>query len=288
MANTYTAEVIADSLSEHGARITTLKCRYPLFIHAEFLTHRMFSRNSASSRAIPTTSLLYDVEANPVVPEVQFKNCVGMQGKEVLDEVIQDIITTEIAKHVSRTLKLVKGLQDYGLHKQSANRYLAPFQHIDTLLTATDWTNFLSLRLAPDAQPEMQMLARAIREALDTSTPVRLKQGEWHLPFAKDLPPMELPRLKDICVGRCARVTYGTGTGHYTPEQDASLAKRLASAGHASPFEHIARPFTGGEWHLARDIQTMSRHSPHGLWLNNPMYSRNLFGWVSYRREMGL
>lgn len=78
---TITAKVIADSISVAGARITTLELRYPRFIHAEFMTHRMFSRNASSSRAIPVERLIQDILDDTAMPIHWGKNQPGMQAK---------------------------------------------------------------------------------------------------------------------------------------------------------------------------------------------------------------
>ena len=57
----YQAKIICDSISPVGARITTFELVYPRFIHGEFMTHRVFSRNAASSRAIPVKTFLKQV-----------------------------------------------------------------------------------------------------------------------------------------------------------------------------------------------------------------------------------
>ena len=65
---TISAKVVEDSISEAGKRITTLQLRMPKFILAEFNTHRVFSRSTASSRAIPTAKLIEMVRTNPLIP----------------------------------------------------------------------------------------------------------------------------------------------------------------------------------------------------------------------------
>ena len=54
----YSARILLDSLSPSGARLTTMEVRYPRFIHSEMMTHRVFSRNAASSRAIPIKKMI--------------------------------------------------------------------------------------------------------------------------------------------------------------------------------------------------------------------------------------
>ena len=62
------AKIVADSINKQGDRITTFLLTYPRFIHSELMTHRMFSRNSASSRAIPFEKMVKDVLENPFIP----------------------------------------------------------------------------------------------------------------------------------------------------------------------------------------------------------------------------
>jgi hypothetical protein len=63
-----TAKVIADSIADGCPRLITLQLRYPRFIHSEFMTHRAFSRNASSSRAIPVERLIQDVIDDPAMP----------------------------------------------------------------------------------------------------------------------------------------------------------------------------------------------------------------------------
>ena len=66
--NLISAEILADSLNQFVERITTMKLIFPRIILAEFNTHRMFNRNSASSRAIPLHKMIKAVEENPFIP----------------------------------------------------------------------------------------------------------------------------------------------------------------------------------------------------------------------------
>lgn len=63
-----TAKVICDSISEAGQRITTLEIEYPRFILAELNTHKMLEKNSSSSRAIPITRMIEQIESNMAKP----------------------------------------------------------------------------------------------------------------------------------------------------------------------------------------------------------------------------
>ena len=82
------AKIILDSVGPNDARLTTFELTYPRMVHAELMTHRMFSRNSASSRAIPTEKLLARIEEDPVLPVWWGKNQSGMQAREELRRVL--------------------------------------------------------------------------------------------------------------------------------------------------------------------------------------------------------
>lgn len=80
------AKVVTDSLSPSGVRLTTLELNYHRFIHSEMMTHRMFSRNASSSRAIPIEKMLQQVRDNPATPIHWGKNQPGMQAREELTQ----------------------------------------------------------------------------------------------------------------------------------------------------------------------------------------------------------
>lgn len=244
---TISAKIIADSVSPNGARLTTMQLRYPRFIHAEFMTHRVFSRNASSSRAIPFERLVEDVMKDTAMPIEWGKNQKGMQAGESLSDA-----QIENAKHrwgVARDVAVsqARALHSLGLHKQIVNRILEPFSHINVLVTATDWDNFFHLRRHPDAQPEIHELADKMFEAMEDSIPYVLEEGEWHLPYVTcdERASMEhtLEDLIKTSVARCARVSYLTHDGRTTTlEEDIALYARLVGGDviHASPAEHVA------------------------------------------------
>lgn len=262
-----TATVIADSISTFGKRITTLQLKYPRFIHSEFMTHRVFSRNSASSRAIPVAKMIEQVQNDPAMPIYWGLNQPGMQaGKEHEDISTAQVWWKAAAIDAAASATL---LNDLGLHKQIVNRVLEPFQWMHTIVTATEWDNFFELRCHPDAQPEFQALANAIRAAMGESTVVdrcgRLEsEAAWHLPYVSDderanLRPHTLPKLS---AARCARVSYLKHDGTApSVEDDLTLFEKLVGGKplHASPIEHQA---------LAGD---------------SVCRSRNFLGWTQYR-----
>lgn len=236
---TISAKVIAHSLSKTNQEIITIQARYPLIIHAELLTHRKFSRNSASNRAIPFDKLLQEVIDDPFIPLYWGKNKPGMQASEEVTETYwceQEWLNARDA-----AVESAKELYDMGLHKQVVNRLLMPFQHINTIITSTSWENFFSLRLTEEAEPHMRQLAFEIGKAIDESKPVIT---DVHLPYITDderyniLP---ISALQRISVARCARVSYNNhDQSEPNASKDLELHNKLLESKHLSPFEHTA------------------------------------------------
>src|SRR5690554_2762231 len=184
--NGITAEIIADSKSSFdGKRITTFMLTYPRFIHAELMTHRLFSRNAASSRAIPIKTKIKMVWNNPAIPVHFGKNQSGMQANEELSG-WKYKLAKGLWKFSSKVACcLAWGFDKIGLHKQIACRILEPFEMYKVVVTATDFNNWFWLRRHKDAQPEIQELANCMYEAMYLSGPIKLNKGEWHVPFYK-------------------------------------------------------------------------------------------------------
>jgi len=251
---TISAKVIADSINNKGVRITTFELEYPRFIHAEVMTHRMFSRNSASSRAIPVSKVIEQVRDNPALPIHWGKNQAGMQAKEELEGVAKIAVKDswiEAAKEIARRADIMSQI---GLHKQVVNRMLEPFQIMKVVVTATEWNNFWYLRDHADAQPEIQRLARVMRGAYDYSKPKFLRHGMWHTPYVEseindseqvfinpDGGYYTLDQAIKISCSSCAQVSYRKLDTSIEKAQ--SIYKRLVESEpvHASAFEHVAR-----------------------------------------------
>ena len=247
---TIEAIVVADSESEHWDRITTLQLTYPRFIHSELMTHRVFSRNASSSRAIPIKKMLAAVWNKPATPISWGRNIPGMQARTEL-EGVRLAIAKGLWKWSGRVMCAAVWVMDrIGLHKQVANRLLEPWQHIHVVVTSTEWQNFFALRCHPDAQPEFQELACKIREAMAASKPVKRAAGEWHLPYVSTFDRETLPTKFAIQVSaaRCCRVSYLNHGGDVSKiGEDFRLYDRLIKADppHMSPVEHQAR---AAEW----------------------------------------
>lgn len=280
-----TAKILADSVNPAGCRITSWVLTYPRFFHSELMTHRVFSRNAASSRAIPVKKVIEEVQNNPAMPVYWGKNQSGMQASEELDDAIKKpfydegfpepflMTSKEAAKGEwlaarDSAVSHAKKLLEIGLHKQVANRILEPFMHMTIILTGTEFENFFSLRAHKDAQPEFQELAYLMLNLYQSKEPTKLKEGEWHIPFSDkfDLErlmvlyrnqtggnylsedeDMNNLRLK-ISTARCARVSYLNFEGKDDYEADIDLCNKLSESGHWSPFEHCAQSLSDEKW----------------------------------------
>ena len=254
VVNMIKAEVVLDTIW-NGKRITTLQLRLPRFILAQLNTHRVISKSTASSRAIPTSKLLEMVKNDAVQPVYWGKNQAGMQASEEVDAETKEKALQEWRLAALNASKTAEKLLELGLHKQIANRILEPFMWAETIVTATEWDNFFKLRLHEDSQPEIQELARCMKEAMDNSEPVKSK---IHLPYitldemedyvqgsiavdSESLNKCLYQYFVPISAARCARVSYlNHDQSNPVIEKDLATAEKLLSAGHWSPFEHQA------------------------------------------------
>ena len=266
---TISAKIICDSVNSSGNRITTIQVRLPKFLLAELNTHRAFSRSYNSSRAIPAKTMRRSADFKPLE---WGSNKSGMQSGESLKG-----WKLNAAKLVWGSSKLSatahhKALELLGLHKQHTNRIIEPYMWVDGVITATEWVNFFTLRIHPDAQPEILELAIKIAEARSGSIPDKLDAGEWHLPYITlgDYQFLRFNRVenillavKSISAARCARVSYGFDKP-FDINADLRRASRLLDSTpiHGSPFEHIA---------MALDKSTPSA---------------NFVGWLQYRKQL--
>lgn len=244
----FEAEVITDSVNPDGDRLTTMRVRYPRFIHAEMMAHRAFSRNTVSSRAVPVKKFLEQVRNDPALPIFWGKNQPGMQSYEELTGNDREDAIVYWKTVRSFTAEMVEKLATLGLHKQLTNRLLEPFLWHTAIISSTDWDHFFHLRRATDVQPEMHLLADLMFTAREASIPVDLYWGEWSLPYVtgKELPVTPLESLLKYSTSRCARVSYLNHDGSDPdPQKDVDLHDKLIKAPHASPFEHPAMAAPG-------------------------------------------
>lgn len=304
--NGITAKVIQDSVCTRTAtRITTFELEYPRFIHSEFMTHRMLSRNAASSRAIPISKLVNLVEQNPARPVEWGKNIKGMQATEQLDmpELLQ---ATQLWDDIARTTcSVARKFDGLKLHKQVSNRILEPYQMIKVVCTATSYDNFFHLRKHPDAQPEIKELATAMLEACNRSNPIGLAAGEWHVPYIlredteqglqyyilEEQDNLENHTAKTyltaeqaimISASCCAQVSYRILNTDIDKAQDIFAKLVESKPVHASPLEHQATPMSNltNSCNSCDSWEKGVTHSDRGgiLWSGNFKY------WIQHRQ----
>lgn len=252
----FAAQIITDSITETRRRLTTFQITFPRIVLAEFNTHRVFSRNSASSRAIPVMKMIDQVIENPYIPGHWGSNKPGMQAGEQIQCPLTAQDTWLCARN--RAVETARELHELGVHKQTVNRLLEPFMWHTVIVTATEWLNFFNLRCHKDAHPDIQIIANMMRELYvsDLATPKLLDYEQWHLPYTTDEDRTRIDdnTLRKLSISRCARVSYLNHAGERDIAADIKLFDRLKSNGHLSPFEHVARPMNhnikGGESHL--------------------------------------
>lgn len=277
------AEIIADSLNEFGNRLTTFVCVFPRIVLSEFNTHRMLSRNSASSRAIPFEKMVKMVEENPFIPIKWMKEHKGMQGSEYFTNTdslplgSRNIPYTEMLEKrwlASRdsAVNSSKGLSKDGLTKQICNRLLEPFMWHTVIVTGSEWENFFTLRAHPAAEIHIADLAEKMLVAYNDNVPKQLKAGEWHIPFGDKITDkwdefehvlyngekitwapegykLAVVELKiKIATARCARVSYLNFEGKDDYQADVNLHDNLIRMGHFSPTEHCAKAMSKDEY----------------------------------------
>ena len=281
---TISAKIVCDSISQTGIRLTTMELTYHRFIHSELMTHRMFSRNASSSRAIPVEKMLKQVQENPAMPVYWGRNQPGMQARE---EVSHIGVVDQLWKYASKEARYwADQLHKQSVHKQIVNRVLEPFQYIKVILSATEFDNFFQLRNHKDAQPEIQELARCMKEAMDKSIPEELEAGHWHLPYIKEDEYCKLDdydKLIKCSVARCARVSY-LNHDNSTPDiaKDIALADRLLEAGHMSPFEHQATPMKS--IYCYPMLSLWEEEGTTHIDKNMHYWSGNFRGWIQHRQ----
>lgn len=249
--------------SRHAQRpdlvLSSILCRYPRPIHAELMTHRVLSRNSASSRAIPVEKLIQSAIDEPYIPLVWGKNQKGMQASEYFEGPEKEWLVREWLKDRDDAVERARKYAQFGCHKQIVNRILEPFTHITVLISSTQWNNFLALRDHHAAEPHIQLLAKEVRRELERADNIQtLQPGQWHLPFIEkaDIDTatllLENPEhggsyedlLIPLSVARCASTSYKTVDGFDMDLKRAvELHDRLVVAEplHASPAEHVAQ-----------------------------------------------
>lgn len=310
------ANIIADSLGPHNDRLTTYVLTYPRFIHSELMTHRVFSRNAASSRAIPFKKMAEEIKENPFVPVAFQGHHTGMQGTTYLKggELASAIHIWKVA--AERALDMASDLYYDGVTKQLANRLVEPFVWYQSIVTASEYDNFFELRCPvytfsgetyrsiydtpphiknvfdkpaewiilseSPAEIHIQLLAEAMWDARKNSQPTKLSNGDWHIPFGDLMTGLEENNRIKVATARAARISYATFGKN--PEinfsKDILLHDKLLAMKHMSPFEHVARCMS---WEEYRQYGIKKPYPNDKNGRAFPGWCRNFKGFVQYR-----
>lgn len=291
------AKIIKDSINTYtNDRLTTFIVTFPRIVLSEFNTHRVFSRNSASSRAIPYKKMVEMVKKNPFIPLHFQEDHKGMQGTKNIEGFKLKLVRAVWLFARNCAVWASSMLNRLNVTKQLCNRILEPFMWHTVIVSATDWENFFALRAHKDAEIHIQKLAYLMLEEYNKSIPEPmsplastwklisennelipnlstsdflgpvLMHSPWHMPFA-DKMPLEIEdvfsKLK-IAIARCARISYLTFDGEMNVQKDYEIFQKLIGGNpkHASPAEHVAIPMI-----------TSKRFG-------------NLKGWLSYRSTL--
>lgn len=290
--------IIADSINAYFAsRMTTFEIEYPRIVHSELMTHRMLSKNSASSRAIPIASMIQSIKDSPAMPEEWGKNKAGMQADELLSEELQNKAKEIWLNACKNAIEYSEQLAAIGAHKQVANRLTEPFQHMKVVISGTDFNNFFWLRNHKDADPTIRNLAAKMQGCYNASQPVPLRDNQWHLPYVETITngntgkqwyfdenknEISLNEALMISASCCAQVSFRKSDGSL--EKAEVIFDRLINSVpcHASPVEHQAMVLKHGfnkdnifeAWPMG--ITHVNREN---IW-----YSGNLRQWIQYRQ----
>jgi thymidylate synthase ThyX len=301
--NNISAKIVADSKNKWGQRLTSFILIFPRIVLAEFNTHRMFTRNSASSRAIPSEKMIKMVEEEPFIPIKWMKEHKGMQGTEyITDEKEIDFLEYQWKEAGRQAVKSAQNMSGRGLTKQICNRLLEPFMWHTVILTATELENFFALRAHGAAEIHIQELAHKMLEEYNKSEPKLLNEGEWHIPFGDSFDDGRIAFLHadgniqdlkvKIATARCARVSYLNFEGKDDYDADIKLHNRLLESGHMSPFEHCAKAMGVSEmksWEQGKGINEEKANrtgNTHYVPFNKSEegWCGNFRGFIQYRK----
>jgi len=249
--------IAASRCAVSGAVIHTLECEYPRGIHAQLLTHNVFSKNSSSTRAVPLEKAIAQLLAQPAQQMFTIDQA-GMQGELITDPVLLAELRVMNECGMTAAIAMARHMASKGVHKQNAGRYLEPYQNIKIVLTSTEWANWDHLRRDGAAQGEVAHLANSIYEARMAAELIDLEPGEMHLPYIKrhrqvngDLQyfledeegfhQVSEDDAISISVSCCAQVSY-RNLDKSLKKAESLLPKLFGGTHiHASPAEHIAK-----------------------------------------------
>jgi thymidylate synthase ThyX len=293
------AKIILASENPAGQKLVTAVLRYPRWLHSEIMTHRAFSRNAASSRAIPVEKILKMVAENPAMPEYWGGEKPGMQSGAQLEGVEREECK-QVWQHTGyRVTAYARDLLRRGLHKSLVNRLLEPWMPYTVLVSATSWDNFFALRAHKDAMPEFQILAYRMLDAYLKVDFQELEWGNWHIPFGDQMPAgLTLDEKIRVAIARAARLSYLTFEGELDVKKDLALYEKLMVGEplHASPAEHVAQATPqlylhseyGHPSNMPCEVSTSRTVGAANTWAlpydTNMVHQGNFEGFTQYRK----
>lgn len=273
----YAAQIIEHTRTEAGAELITVASSHPLMIHADSMTYRAQSRNGSSGRAIPVDRMVEFVKKNPVIPVYWGKERGGMAATEEISPELQAECLAIIERNRENSIRDVQELKARGLHKQLANRYIAPHAEINMLWTSNlqTWINVFAQRITGygnwEAQPEYVWECVKIARMIRKSVPRIINVGDWHIPFvSEDERAMFSPELYlRLSVARCCRISLKTFKDKVaTIQEDLATYAKLLVQDHWSPFEHQGQALAfkedpSGNFRGYRQLRQMLPKSVH-------------------------
>lgn len=310
--NGISAEVVQDSISPDGKRVTSLNLKYGLIIHAEHLRHRLLSNSVASQRAIPMKKIRQQVLKEPYVP-VWF----GAQQKGMVAD--KEVGNKSIARQLWLTARYPACFAHWiaekiGAHKEWSNRLLNPWQFVQQTVTATEWDNYFELRIHKDAQKDIQEISRCIKKALDKSEPVTLYPGEYHVPYVQrsrlcgdgvmqyfdnDGARLTVEQAIKASAARVARSSYNNhdkSDANFKTDEELYQMLIESNPKHLSPAEAQCTPmkicnvarYNRAEMDKAFGVS--DNGNPKGVThmdCKGRLWSGNLMGWCQHRQTLG-
>ena len=314
------ARIVAHSKSAYsGTEVVTWEYEAPKCILAELNTHRMFSRNAQSSRAVPVKKVIEQIRNNPVTPIHWGSNQAGMVAGEEIEERIEMWEGRDACSYTLNrgdawyhtaclSADAMEAFDKAGYHKQIVNRIGEAFTFVRGVITATEFDNFFHLRIHPAADPFIQELARCMYEAYKLSEPEVLYEGEWHVPYVETVrdeesrkylsPPDDMGYQFYISAGRAKQVS-AAGTAQVSfrkldlsDETVDRVYSRLVDdeTPHASCVEHQATPVNyepnpegQGHWEANADKLHFVKGLSH-LDREGNLWSGNFKSWIQNRK----
>lgn len=184
--------------------IMSWEITFPKSVLAQFNTHRVFSRNATSSRAIPTRRVMRDMAV--FSPTEWRLNNAGMQSNAEAGPIktlyfkMLWVMARGINKILARMFMLGDNIPwlmkkarhtrwEYilaGAHKEIVNRLLEPYSFAVVIASTSEWQNFYRLRIDKHAQKEIREPAELMRMTETSAVPAI---SRVHLPM---FAPMEM------------------------------------------------------------------------------------------------